>query len=248
MKMIQAGTIATGIVILIGLAIILPVYFQKRPISESAVLLSFSIINDNNVAKWCNDLSSILEKYDLKATVFITGKVAETNPDCVSTFSSTTIDIGSQTYNYVNLTSIPDYTVALEEVRNGKEVLDKTGNLNSRLFKAPYGSTDEDIYSFLTRSGIVADFSYAEHYNKYENGKFIKYELAVYDGRGNSSDQLNNIVSSNKGMPVLVNFDNSISIDQIDTFISKLKSMSDNIYFINASDLMGINLTERKET
>lgn len=246
--MIQAGTIATGIVILIGIAIILPVYFQKRPISQSAILLSFSIITENNVPKWCNELSSILGKYDLKAAVFITGKIAERNPGCVSTFSSTAVDIGSQTYNYVNLTSIPDYTIALEEVRKGKEVLDKTGNLNSRLFKAPYGSTDEDIYSFLTRSGIVADFSYPQHYNKYENGKFIKYELVAYEGNSNSSDQFDNIISSNRTtIPVLVNFDNSAPPDQIDTFISKLKSMGDSIYFINASDLTGMNLTERKE-
>jgi Polysaccharide deacetylase len=246
MKMIYAGTIVTGIVILIGLVIILPVYLQKRPISQSAILLSFSIINDSNVPKWCNDLSSILGKYKLKAAVFITGKVAERNPACVSSFSSKDIDIGSQTYNYVNLTSISDYSVALEEVRNGKEALDKTGNLNSRLFKAPYGSTDQNIYSFLTRSGIVVDFSYAQQYNKYENGKFIKYELIAYDGASYSSDQFNNIISLNK-LPVLINFDNSTPINQIDSFISNLKSISNNIYFINASELTGMILTERKE-
>lgn len=244
--MTHAGTIVTGIVILIGIAIILPVYYQKRPISQSAVMLSFSIINDSNVPKWCNDLSTILGKYELKAAVFITGKVAERNPTCVSSFSSKDIDIGSQTYNYVNLTSISDYSAALEEVRNGKEVLDKTGNLNSRLFKAPYGSTDQNIYSFLTRSGIVADFSYAQQYNKYENGKFIKYELIAYDGASYSSDQFNNIISS-KQIPILINFDNSTPVDQIDSFISSLRSIGNNIYFINASELTGMNLTERKE-
>ena len=180
--MTYAGAIATGIVVVLGIAIISPVYYQKRPISQPIVMLSFSIIGDSNVPKWCNDLSSILEKHNLRAAVFITGKVAERNPACISSFSSNDIDIGSQTYNYVNLTSITDYSAALEEVRSGKEVLDKTGNLNSRLFKAPYGSTDQNIYSFLTRSGIVADFSYAQHYNKYENGKFIKYDLVTYDG------------------------------------------------------------------
>jgi|SRR5215213_1048473 len=246
MKMIYAGTIVTGIVILIGIVVVLPVYYQKRPVSQSAILLSFSITNDSNIPQWCNDLSTILEKHNLKAAVFITGKVAERNPACVSSFSSKDIDIGSQTYNYVNLTSISDYSVALEEVRSGKEVLDKTGNLNSRLFKAPYGSTDQDIYSFLTRSGIIADFSYAQQYNKYENGKFIKNELIVYDGSSFSSDQFSNIISSNK-IPVLINFDNSTPIEEIDSFLSRLKSVSNSIYFINASELMGMNLTERKE-
>src|SRR5215211_42887 len=115
MKMIRAGTIVTGIVILIGVVIVLPVYYQKRPISQSAILLSFSIINDSNLPKWCNDLSSILGKYEVKAAVFITGKVAERNPACVLSLSSKDIDIGSQTYNYVNLTSISDYSAALEE-------------------------------------------------------------------------------------------------------------------------------------
>jgi hypothetical protein len=246
--MVHAGTIVTGIVILIGIAIVSPVYFQKRPISQSTILLSFSIINDNSIPKWCNDLSSMLGKYQLKAVVFITGSVAERNPACVSSFSSKDIDIGSQTYNYVNLTSISDYSAALEEVRSGKEVLDKTANLDSRLFKAPYGSTDQNIYSFLTRSGIVADFSYAQHYNKYENGKFIKYDLVAYEGAIYSSDQINNIIPSNN-IPVLINFDNSTPIDQIDSFLSKLKSIGNgnSIYFVNASELTGINLTQRKE-
>jgi hypothetical protein len=244
--MTHAGAIATGIVVVLGIAIILPVYYQKRPILQPIVMLSFSIIGGSNVPIWCNDLSSILEKHNLRAAVFITGKVAERNPACVSSFSSNDIDIGSQTYNYVNLTSITDYSAALEEVRSGKEVLDKTGNLNSRLFKAPYGSTDQNIYSFLTRSGIVADFSYGQHYNKYEDGKFIKYDIVSYDGASYSSDLFNDISSSEK-MPILINFDNSTPIDEIDSFLSKLKSVSNNIYFINASELTGMNLTERRE-
>lgn len=246
MKIRYTGAIVFGVLIVIGVAILLPVYYQERP--RPTIMLSFSIINDNNILKWCNDLSSTLQKYDIKATVFMTGKLAESYPKCVSLFSSNhEIDLGSSTYNYANLASISNYSSAFEEVRNGKRAIDQVGKLNSKVFKAPYGSTNEDIYSLLSRSGILADFSYTGQYNKYENGQFIKYDLVAYNGStSSSSKELFNSLSS-KEKPVLISFDNSIPVSQIDSFISKVKSQINDVYFANASDLTDVPLSVRKE-
>jgi peptidoglycan/xylan/chitin deacetylase (PgdA/CDA1 family) len=205
------------------------------------VMLSFSVIDDSNVANWCSDLSNVLNKYSAKATVFFTGKTAERYPECVTVFSDD-VDIGSQTYNYVDLTEIPDYTVQLEEVRNGKRAVDNAGQLYSRLFKAPYDSTNENIYSLLSRSDIVADFSYNQQYNKYYNGQFIKFDLRSYDGSEHSADFFHTLPVTE--VPVLINFNNSITIDKIDDFIFQLKS--NNIRFVNASEITGIDLTVRE--
>ena len=56
------------------------------------------------------------------------------------------------------------------------------------------------------------------------------------------------VLASSKGENVLINFDNSIPLDQIDSFISKLKSVNKNIKFASASDITGMNLTIRKES
>jgi polysaccharide deacetylase len=253
MKMAYAGAIVTGIVVIVGAAIIIPVFYQKWAISsvtQPTAILSFSVVNDNNVPTWCNDLSSALKKYDIKAIVFVTGKIASKYPQCVSAFSSNdnnNIDIGSQTYNFLSLTSTPNYSAALEEVKNGKRAVDNAGKLDSKLFKAPYGSIDQNIYSLLSRSGIVADFSYAHQFNKYESGQFIKYDLIAYNGSNYSSKkELLDSLSSTK-LPVFIDFDNSTPISQIDSFISNLKSEIKDIHFINASELTRMDLTIRKK-
>jgi peptidoglycan/xylan/chitin deacetylase (PgdA/CDA1 family) len=239
MKIVHYGAISTAIVILLGIAMVIPPFIQPTP--PLIVLLSFSLINDNNAPSWCNDISSILEKQDVKAVVFVTGKAAERHPECVKAFPDT-VDIGSQTYHYVSLTSISDYTYALEEIQSGKKAVDNAGRLSSKLFKAPYGDTDENIYSLLNRSDILADFSYQDEFNKYYNGEFIKLDLVTYDGTAYPANFFQNLTA--KDGPVQIVFDDKTSPHQVDDFISKIKSR--HIKFVSASELAGIDLTVRE--
>ncbi|MGH9921226.1 MAG: polysaccharide deacetylase family protein [Nitrososphaerales archaeon] len=236
------GAISTGIIIALGVVMVLPAFTRSPSYSPPLpVMLSFSVTDDSNAPDWCKDLASIFKRYGVKATVFVTGKVAEQYPECVTVFPNN-IDIGSQTYDYVDLTKIHDYTAQLEEVRNGKQAVDYAGKLYSRVFKAPYGSTDQNTYSLLTRSDIVADFSYDKQYNKYYNGQFIKFDLNVYDGSKYTPDFFRTLPVTEA--PTLINFDNSIPIEKIDLFISQLKS--GNVRFVNASEVTGIDLTIRE--
>lgn len=239
MKIVHVSAIATAVVIVLGIMLVIPPYLQPR--QPLVVLLSFSIVNDKNVPQCCTKLSSVLEKYDVKATIFVTGKVAERYSECITAFSNN-IDVGSQTYNYVELTSIEDYTAQLIEVKNGKRAVDDAGGIDSKLFKAPYEATDENIYSLLSSSGILADFSYKNQYNKYYDGQFIKFDLTAYDGTAHSADFFRTLPVDK---PVLISFDNSVPIEKIDDFISKLKSRQ--ILFVDASELTGIELTIHRE-
>jgi hypothetical protein len=250
------GAILTGVIIVVGAALVVPQYYRsyyekyyKSNNEESAtdsihkLILAFNIDSESNMPKWCNDLFYTMRKHDLKGAIFLPGYIAEKYPKCVNLFSSysNNIDVGSQTYSYVNITSIPDYTVQLNEVRNGKTAVDNAGRINSSLFKAPYGSTDENIYSLLEESGILADFSYTGQYNKYEDGEFIKYDLIAFNGSISQSEILNGI----KSKPVLINFDNLTPVSQIDSFISQLKNANRNIQFMSPSELTGIELNTK---
>ena len=239
MKMVQVGAISTGTVIILGIALVIPAFMQ--PTQHLLVLLSFNIIDDENTPQWCKELSSLLTKHNVKATVFVTGTVAEENPECVSVFSNN-VDIGSQTYDYVNLTSFNDYAEQLEEIKNGKDAVDKAGNLDSKLFKAPFGATDENIYSLLNTSGILADFSYQNQYNKYYNHKFLKFDSTAYEGLQKPADYYQGL-KPEQG-PIIINFDNEIPVEQIDQFVSDLKSS--HIRFVSTSELTGIDLTVKK--
>ncbi|HLE35085.1 MAG TPA: polysaccharide deacetylase family protein [Nitrososphaerales archaeon] len=243
MKLVYLGAIGTGLVIIFGIAMISPAFtrMQDNTAQQLKVLLTFSVINDSNVPDWCNDLSSVLNKYDVSATVFITGKVADQNPECVTTFSDN-IDIGSQTYSYVDLPSVPNYTAQLEEVKKGKDSVDNAGNLDSKVFKAPYGSTDQNIYSLLSRSNILADFSYENQYNKYYIDKFIWFNVTSYEGNEYQPEFFHKLSATDT--PVLINFDNSTPVESIDGFIADLKS--NEIRFLNASEVTRIDLTVRE--
>ena len=239
MKIVQVGAISTGTVIILGIAMVIPAFLQ--PTQQLLVLLSFNIQDDENTPQWCKELSSVLTKHNVKATVFVTGKVAEEYPECVLVFSNK-VDIGSQTYDYVDLTSINNYAEQLDEIKNGKAAVDKAGNLDSKLFKAPFGATDDNIYSLLGSSGILADFSYQNQYNKYYIDKFIKFDSTSYEGSQKSANYYQSL-KPEQG-PVFINFDNQIPIEKIDQFVSGLKSP--HIRFVSASELTGIDLTIKK--
>jgi len=239
LKLKHAAAISTTIVIFFGIAIIFPFFLRShRP--EQKVMLVFDIVDDVDVKEWCYNLSSILENQTVRATVFIPGKVAENNPESVLCFSRK-IDVGSYTYNYSNLTSISDYSLQLEEVRKGKQAVDDAGNLYSRLFKAPLGSTDNNIYSLLSRCDILADFSYQNHYNLYLEDKFIRFEATAYNGSNHSADFFLSLPRTPD--PIIIVFDDTYSTAYIEKFISEIKNSE--VDLVNASEIAGSNLTLR---
>lgn len=241
MKIKQAALIATVLVIITGFTLISPIFFRARDNdSGQRVMLIFNVSQSAGAQEWCLSLSSLLEKYNIGASVFFTGKIAEQYPRCVSEFSDR-VDIGSATYSRVDLTGIPDYAIKLQEVQQGKAVVDAAGNLFSGVFKAPFGATDQDIYSLLSRSGILADFSYKNQYNVYQNGQFIKYNASVYEGRDYPPDFFSQLPRTDN--PLIIVFDNTYPVSGIEDFLSGLKI--DKIKFLNASELTGLTLTGR---
>jgi peptidoglycan/xylan/chitin deacetylase (PgdA/CDA1 family) len=237
------GAISTGIVIALGAIMVLPPFLQPEP--KQQMLLSFSVSDNENVPIWCNELSSILNENKIKAAVFISGEIAQKFPQCVTSFSDD-VDVGSQAFHYSSITTISDYPQQLDEIQKGKDAIDEIGNMDSKLFKAPYGETDDSIYSLLTRSDILADFSYDEQYNKFHDGQFIWFKIKSYDAANYERSLMpviSNVESQGNKIPVVINFDNKISINKINSILSDLKS--ENFEFVNASDLVGYNLTIR---
>ena len=241
MNLRHAAIIATVLVLIVGFAMIAPLYLRQDKVEpKQKMMLSFSVSESDNTVEWCQNLSSILNKYNMKAVVFFVGEVAEQNPQAVTCFSNK-IDIGSQTYSNANLTSIFDYTKKLEEVSLGKVAVDDAGHLNSTVFQAPYGATDQDIYSLLNRSGITADFSYSDHYNVYQNGKFLKFDATIFNATDHSPSFYTE--SSQNSVLKIIEFNESWSTAKINSFLDTLSK--GNFEFINPSDLTGSSVTSK---
>jgi peptidoglycan/xylan/chitin deacetylase (PgdA/CDA1 family) len=237
------GIIATITIIILGVVIALPPFFQ--PIHRTNVLMVFSIATADSIPVWCTELSQLLEKNNVGAAVFAPGKVAEDHPECLKSFDTTSVDIGSSTYNYTDLSSQIDYTILLEEVSNGKEAVDNVAGIDSKSFRAPYGRTDENIYSLLSSSGILADFSYQDRYHKYYEGQFIRFDANVYDATTRSDLDTFLDAHANTEKPIQINLDNTIPVSQISSMIDSLKSKG--VTFVNGSTLTGLELTVRED-
>ena len=237
LKLVYVSIITTGIVLLASAILILPVFIPKEP--PALVILSFDITNEQNLPNWCTELSQVLGDHNVNAVIFFKGKTAEKFPGCVNSFHDG-VDIGSQTYSYVDLQTISDYSLQLEEVERGKQAVDRAGNIDTKIFKAPYGSTDKNIYSLLSRSGILADFSYEHQFNKFYKDKFIKFDSVSYH-----TPQIKSIILEIKTIkvPIILNYDNNTPISEVKNLLTILES--ENIRFVSPSELTGIDLTKR---
>lgn len=240
MKLKTAALIATAIVIVGGVFMISPLFFGPDK-GDINVMLCFSVDQSDGAVEWCQNLSSVLDSYNLPATVFVDGKTAQEQPQTVACFNSQ-VDVGSRTYSNTDLTIISDYTAKLKEVQDGKSSVDQAGDLNSKAFQAPNGATDQDIYSLLNRSGILVDFSYNDHYNVYQNGQFVRYEAYVFDGQSYGPESF--LARPETVQPVIIQFSSAVTISDIESFLSVL--VSGDFVFVNASQLTGLTLTDRE--
>lgn len=239
MNLRHAAIIATALVLIVGFAMIAPLYLRESKIEpKQKIMLTFSVLDSENSVEWCQNLSKILASHNMAAVVFFVGQVAEQNPQAVTCFSNK-VDIGSETFSYVNLTSIYDYSIKLQEVQQGKAAVDNAGKLNSQIFQAPYGATDSDIYSLLNRSGILLDLSQTNSYNYYQNGQFIKFDDSTFNAKDHTPDYY--IGKTQSSTLKIIEFDDTWSTPTINTFLNKLST--GNFEFISASDLTGIDLT-----
>jgi peptidoglycan/xylan/chitin deacetylase (PgdA/CDA1 family) len=240
MRLSTAGFLTTTIVIALGVVMIAPIFARTVHRAEPlSVALIFSVRSENSTT-WCREVGSFLDSKDIHATVFFTGKAAEQGPGIVTAFKEG-VDVGSMSYDYLNLTSIQDYTQQLDQITRGKLKVEVAGGLTSRVFMAPYGSVNEDIYSQLERVGVIADFSYPDHYNKVYDGQFIRMELQIFDYSTHTPGYYHSV--SDKREPVAIRISDSTPSGEVIDFITQLAS--GNVRFINASELTGLQLTTR---
>ncbi len=240
MKLSHAGAIATTIVIVAGVAMISPMLLrtQNRGVQPKIAIFLY-VPTEANATAWCGEIASYLKATNTKATVFFTGEVVDNNTKLVTEFGET-VDIGSMTQSYKPLLDITDYTAQLIEIRNGKISIDAAGHFDSKLFSAPYGAVNSDIFSQLRRTGIVADFSYDDHYNKIHNGTFITMPLRTVDG---STLDTHALVPQLNDTPTIVRFYSTTSPKKVIETLESLKA--EGYQFLNASDITGIQLVNR---
>jgi len=246
-NLIVGGVLATAIVIIIGTLYAAPPYLAWVESSQRVptVILSLSITSDQDMPQWCEDAADYLNNNRIDAVVYFSGEVADRYPDCVRSFH-TGVELGSSTYSFKKLSSDRDYLEQLEDVRMGKFAIDSIAGIDSKVFKAPFGYTDDNIYSFLSRNDIIADFSKTGSYNGYDGKNFIFHDLQTFAIGIDSDDVILSRLEKKTISAVQLSADNSIPIAKITSLIDETIAKH-RTNFVNASEITGLRVNLERE-
>src|SRR6185503_5488436 len=222
-SLVVGGILASVIVIVVGILYTLPPYLKAIEASQRVptAILSISIVSRDNMPTWCTEISEYLARTSVKATIFFAGEIAEEYPDCPRSFSQD-VDIGSSTYSYGKLSAARDYNDRLDDIRKGKEAIDSLTGIDSRIFKAPLGYTDDDIYSLLSRNNITVDFSGDQSFNRYHDDQFVFYELHTLDLKEISVEKAELQFANKVSDSIQVRADNTVPVEQVIDLIDVL--------------------------
>lgn len=97
-------------------------------------------------------LVAVLNRYQVKATFFVVGKMAEQYPDLVRLLQQSGHAIGNHTYHHVNLTHLTPEQIAVEIKACGKVIQNLTGQA-PHLFRPPGGDYNQTVAEIANALG-----------------------------------------------------------------------------------------------
>ncbi|MCK2215189.1 polysaccharide deacetylase family protein [Actinomadura sp. ATCC 31491] len=99
---------------------------------------------DDGPGEHTPELLKVLRKANAKATFFLVGKQVERRPKIARQTLAQGHAIGDHTYSHTSLPRLLDEEIS-EEIRLGKEVIEKATGHRPTMFRPPYGHTDERV-------------------------------------------------------------------------------------------------------
>lgn len=96
---------------------------------------------------------AVLEKYNLKATFFITGAFAEKNRQLVKEIVAAGHELGNHTFTHPRLTQISDEQITAELEKTDSLIEEITGRTTRPYFRPPYGDRDQRVLDVAAQAG-----------------------------------------------------------------------------------------------
>lgn len=180
---------------------------RSGPKKQKYIALTF---DDGPHPQYTPEILDLLDEYDVKATFFVLGMLAEKYPDILRRQANEGHEIGNHTYSHINIKKSTEAEV--------KEEFDKTQNIihsitgtESKVFRPPYGSYDERVMQPLeAQESSVVLWSYRQDSKDWsnptvdkivsntilniENGDIILFHDYVYHETSNTVEALKVIV------------------------------------------------------
>jgi len=158
----------------------LPKKELEIPLDQKVIALSF----DDGPKKGTTDIIlEALKNYDVHATFFVLGSMAEKNPYLLSEMVEQGSEIGSHSWDHPQLTKICDEEIQ-NQINRTKSLIQEVIGFEPSLFRPPYGSYDQRVTSYLGDAKVALWDIDTEDW-KYRNKDYIVQAVMSHaaDGR-----------------------------------------------------------------
>lgn len=196
----------------------LPIYCVDTP--DKKIALTFD-------AAWGNEdtqtILSILAKYEIKVTFFMTGGWVESYPDDVKSILAAGHDLGNHSENHKNMSQISDSEKRQELMKVHERVKELTG-YEMFLFRPPYGDYDNAVIRVAEECGYYP----------------IQWDVDSLDWKNYGVDSIIQTVCNHKhlgnGSIILCHNGAKYTAEALDTLITNL--LDAGYEFVPLSDLI----------
>lgn len=194
----------------------MPIYCVEVP--DRRVSLTFDTSwGDSNV----KEIMDVLNRYDIKATFFVTGVWAEKYPELVQEMAEKGYEVGNHSLTHLKMTDLSRKEI-INEVRNAETIIKTVSGEKIKLFRAPYGDYNNTLIS------TVKDLGYS----------IIQWDVDSKDWEEmTEQDIYNRVISKTScGSIVLFHSEPENTVMALPSIIEKLRM--DGYRFITVSELL----------
>jgi polysaccharide deacetylase family sporulation protein PdaB len=195
---------------------LMPIYSVDVP--DKRIALTFD-------AGWgsyyTRNILETLNRYDVKATFFVTGTWAERYPNLVSEIAESGCEIGNHSLTHPRMVGMAK-KVAASEIKEAESKIAKITGKGTKLFRAPFGEYDSDL------SALVRDMGYV----------MIQWDVDSLDWKGMDKKAVyENVISNVHNGSIILFHNNALpSCEVLGDIIEKLRS--DGYKFNTVSELL----------
>jgi len=128
-------------------------YFVNSITHKRTKIKEIALTFDDGPTEFTPKFLDILKENHIKATFFCIGKQIEKHPEIFKRIISEGHTIGNHTYSHSNQTGFLPASKMAEEIKKCDDVMLKTGNLRTDLYRPPFGVTNPNIAKAIRQTG-----------------------------------------------------------------------------------------------
>lgn len=171
-------------------------------------IISVTVEVNENTQDYTEQILNVLNKDNVKATFFLTGKWVEANKDLAKKISDFGHEIGNHSNTHKDMKKMMTYKIE-KEISDADEIISSVYTKQINFFKPPFSYAGSNVVNAADKKGKM----------------IIIHSLDSLDWKSSSADYIINIINSNVKPGDIICFHNDAKYcaDSLEKLIPKLK-------------------------